>query len=231
MPAALLVPLLPLLTVLIVLIGSAHSRRARARVAAWPMGAAFCAAIATLYIVATQGPISVRFYDSGSLASIAFPIGFHYRPAERGDDGLDLGGRHHHLTLFRRVPVSGPRHETRFLSLIGFTTFVLLCMVSSAQSRDAVRVLAAPELLCFIVGSQSCAMRPRWKAPLERLRFCASAMWHFSAGIVLAHSSYGTLEFHALFAKQLTRRSSLSPLPGWEMSGATAVTLLMFIGA
>jgi NADH-quinone oxidoreductase subunit L len=73
--ALLLVPLLPLLAALIVVIGSARSRHARARLAAWPIGAAFCAAIATLYVVATQGSVTIRFYDPASLVSIAFPIG------------------------------------------------------------------------------------------------------------------------------------------------------------
>ncbi|MDP1588798.1 MAG: proton-conducting transporter membrane subunit, partial [Prosthecobacter sp.] len=52
----------------------------------------------------------------------------------------------------------------------------------------------------------------------------------FLAGIVLAHALYGTLEFPALFAKAAESSVTLSPLPGWEISGATAVTLLLFIG-
>ncbi|HSN05220.1 MAG TPA: NADH-quinone oxidoreductase subunit L, partial [Nitrospira sp.] len=61
MSFALLVPLLPLLTAFMVAVGSDESRRARTQLAAFPIGAAFCGAIATLYIVATQGPISIRF--------------------------------------------------------------------------------------------------------------------------------------------------------------------------
>ncbi|MEK7300545.1 MAG: NADH-quinone oxidoreductase subunit L, partial [Nitrospirota bacterium] len=60
--AVILVPLLPLLTALIVAVGDDASRRARTQLAAFPIGAAFCGAIATLYVVATQGPISIRFY-------------------------------------------------------------------------------------------------------------------------------------------------------------------------
>ena len=77
MPFVILVPLLPLLAALIVVIGSDCSRHARARVAAWPIGAAFCVAVATLYFVATQGTIAIRFYDPASLASIAVPVGFY----------------------------------------------------------------------------------------------------------------------------------------------------------
>jgi NADH-quinone oxidoreductase subunit L len=64
MSAVLLVPLLPLITALIVGLGSEATRHARAKIAAWPIGAAFCGAIATLYVVATEGPIALRLYES-----------------------------------------------------------------------------------------------------------------------------------------------------------------------
>ena len=53
----------------------------------------------------------------------------------------------------------------------------------------------------------------------------------FLAGIVLAHQLYGTLEFQELFARAAETPITLSLWPGMEMSGATAVTLLFFIGA
>jgi NADH-quinone oxidoreductase subunit L len=52
----------------------------------------------------------------------------------------------------------------------------------------------------------------------------------FLSGIVLAYSLYGTLEFQPLFVKAAETPVTLSPLPGWELNGATAVTLLLFIG-
>jgi hypothetical protein len=54
MSAALLVPLLPLLTTLIVVAGQGAAVRHRVKIAVWPLGAAFCGAVATLYVVATQ---------------------------------------------------------------------------------------------------------------------------------------------------------------------------------
>ena len=54
MSAVLLVPLLPLIAALIVGVGREITRHARAKIAAWPIGAAFCGAIATLYVVATE---------------------------------------------------------------------------------------------------------------------------------------------------------------------------------
>jgi len=42
MSAVLLVPLLPLLTALFLVVGGDHVSRARAKIAAWPIAAAFC---------------------------------------------------------------------------------------------------------------------------------------------------------------------------------------------
>ena len=52
----------------------------------------------------------------------------------------------------------------------------------------------------------------------------------FLAGIVLAHSLYGTIEFHELFARAAETSLTVSPFPGVEIGGPTAVTLLLFIG-
>ena len=53
----------------------------------------------------------------------------------------------------------------------------------------------------------------------------------FLAGIVLAHQLYGTLEFQALFAKAAESPVHALALAGHRDGGATAVTLLLFIGA
>ena len=52
----------------------------------------------------------------------------------------------------------------------------------------------------------------------------------FLAGIILCYSLYGTIEFEALFASAARSTPTLSLLPGVEMNGATAVTLLLFVG-
>ena len=77
MYAAILVPLLPLLASLIVLVGDEGSRNLRAKIAACPIGTAFLGAIATLWLVATEGPITIRFYDPASLAPLTFPMGLY----------------------------------------------------------------------------------------------------------------------------------------------------------
>ncbi|HEX5550325.1 MAG TPA: NADH-quinone oxidoreductase subunit L, partial [Nitrospira sp.] len=77
MTFTLLVPLLLLAAAALVLIGSNSSRHARARMGAYPVGAACLGAVATLYQVTTEGAVSLRFYDLSSVGSFAIPIGFY----------------------------------------------------------------------------------------------------------------------------------------------------------
>jgi NADH-quinone oxidoreductase subunit L len=52
----------------------------------------------------------------------------------------------------------------------------------------------------------------------------------FLAGVVVAYSLYGTLEFPDLFAAARTSTATLPLWPGMDMDGATAVTLLLLVG-
>ncbi|MGA6827474.1 NADH-quinone oxidoreductase subunit L [Nitrospira sp. NS4] len=228
MSFALLVPLLPLLTAFMVAVGNDESRRARTQLAAFPIGAAFCGAIATLYIVATQGPISIRFYDPASMVSLTFPIGFY----------IDR------LSAVMMVLISGvgtviyaysvgymyqDPHEPRYLSLIGIGTFVLLCMVSSANLMMLFLFWQLLSYLLYLLAhnhGHAATLHGAFRT-FTVLRVGDVA---FLAGVVLAHTLYGTLEFRELFTRAAETPVTLSPLPGWEISGPTAVTLLLFIG-
>jgi len=74
---ALAVPLLLLLASCLVVIGPDRTLYTRTKLAAYPVGTAFVCAIAILWFVATEGPITIRIYDLGSIASLAFPIGLY----------------------------------------------------------------------------------------------------------------------------------------------------------
>ena len=228
MSAVLLVPLLPLIAALVVIVGSDSTRHARARMAAWPIGATFCGAIATLYIVATQGPITLRLYDPASAVSFAVPLGLYVDRLSAVMMVLISGVGTIIYTYSLGYMYQDP-HERRYLALIGLTTFVLLCMVSSA---NLMMLFVFWQLLSYLlyllahnhVHAETLAGAFR-TFTLLRLGDVA-----FLAGIVLAHQLYGTLEFPDLFAKATEATITMSPLPGWEIDGATAVTLLLFIG-
>jgi len=224
----LIVPLLPLLAALIVLAGTDNTRYQRSKIATLPIGAAFCGAIAALYVVATQGPITIRFYDPSSLASIAFPIGFHIDRLSAVMMVLISGVSTIIYTYSVGYMYQDP-HEPRYLALIGFTTFVLLCMVSSS---NLMMLFIFWQLLSYLlyVLAHNHAHAATLDGAFRTFTLLRVGDVAFLSGIVLAHSLYGTLEFQALFAKAAGTSIMLSPLFGWEISGPTAVTLLLFIG-
>ncbi|MGQ0695555.1 MAG: NADH-quinone oxidoreductase subunit 5 family protein [Nitrospiraceae bacterium] len=226
--AVLLVPLLPLVAALIVVVGDHSTRHDRARIAAWPIGAAFCGAIATLDIVATQGPITLRLYDPASATLFTVPVGLYVDRLSAVMMVLISGVGTIIYTYSVGYMYQDP-HERRYLALIGFTTFVLLCMVSSA---NLVMLFVFWQFLSYLLyllahnHVHAATLAGAFRTfTLLRLGDIA-----FLAGLVLAHQLYGTLEFPALFTKATAASVTLSPLPGWEIDGATAVTLLLFIG-
>ena len=228
MSAVLLVPLLPLVAALMVVVGGEVSKRTRATLAAYPIGATFFGAVATLYVVAVQGPIEVRFYDPSSIASLAFPIGFYVdRLAAVMMVLISAVGTIIYTYSIRYMHQEA--HETRYLALIGFTTFVLLCMVSSS---NLMMLFLCWQLLSYLL--YLLIHNHRHAATLESafrtftiLRIGDVA---FLAGVVLAYAIYGTLEFPDLFARAAVSTATLSLLPGIEIGGATAVTLLLLVG-
>ncbi len=226
--AVLLVPLLPLIAALIVVVGSDSTRRVRARMAALPIGAAFCGAIATLYLVATQGPITLRLYDPASALSFAVPLGLYVDRLSAVMMVLISGVGTIIYTYSLGYMYQDP-HERRYLALIGFTTFVLLCMVSSA---NLVMLFVFWQVLTYMLYllAHNHAHAATLAGAFRTFTLLRLGDVAFLAGIVLAHQLYGTLEFPDLFAKATEATVTLSSLPGWEIDGATAVTLLLFIG-
>ena len=229
MTLVLFVPLLLLVAAGIVLIGSDASRHVRARMAAYPIGAAFIGAVATLYQVATDGPLAVRFYDLSSVASFAIPIGLYV-------DRLSAVM----MTLITGVSVIiytysvgymyQDRHARRYLAMICLTDFVLICMVSSSNLMMLFLFWQVLSYLLYVLAhnhSHAGTLAGAFKT-FSLLRVADTA---FLAGIALAYQLYGTLEFHELFVRAAEMPVALSLWPEFEISGATAVTLLFFIGA
>jgi len=225
----LLVPAFLLVAAAIVLIGSDSSRHARARMAAYPIGAAFVGAVAALYQVATSGPVSVRFYDLASVASFAIPIGFYV-------DRLSAVM----MTLITSVSVIiynysigymyQDRHARRYLAMLCLTDFVLICMVSSANLMMLFLFWQVLSYLLYVLAHNH-AHAGTLAGAFKTFTLLRVADTAFLAGIALAYHLYGTLDFQELFAKAADQPIVLSLWPGMEMSAATAVTLLFFIGA
>ncbi|TAJ09659.1 MAG: NADH-quinone oxidoreductase subunit L [Nitrospirae bacterium] len=229
MAPVMLVPLLPLVAAFVLLIGGSESRDRRAKLGVLPLLAAFVGAVVTLALVSSGGPVSLRFYDLGPAASLALPLGFYI-------DRLSAVM----MVLISLVGAIIYRYSTgymyqdrfyiRYLALIACTTFVLLCMVSSA---NLVMLFVFWQLLSYLLyllahnHSHAATLEGAFRT-FTLLRVGDVA---FLAGIVLAHQLYGTIEFQELFVRAAATPVTLSPLPGVEIGGTTAVTLLLFIGA
>ncbi len=229
MSYVMLVPLLPLLAAFLVVVGGPGSRDRRARFGVLPLVAAFVGAVATLVLVSSRGPISLRFYEPGSAAALALPLGVYVDRLSAVMMALiSLVG----AIIYRYSTgyMYQDRFYARYLGLIAFTTFVLLCMVSSA---NLVMLFVFWQLLSYLLyllahnHSHAATLEGAFKT-FTLLRVGDVA---FLAGIVLAHTLYGTIEFQELFARAAAAPVTLSPLPGLEIGGATAVALLIFVGA
>jgi NADH-quinone oxidoreductase subunit L len=229
MSLVILIPLLPLLATIIVLIGESETQQERARLGVLPLGAAFVGSLMTLGMVASEGAVTVRFYDPSSIANLALPLGFHIdRLSAVMMVLISAVG-----TIIYRYSVNymyQDRAYRRYLALTGFTTFVLLCMVSSI---NLVMLFVFWQLLSYLLAllAHNLSHAPTLEGAFRTFTFLRVGDVAFLAGVILAHSLYGTIEFHELFVRAAAAPVTLSPLPGFEMSGATAVTLLLFIGA
>jgi NADH-quinone oxidoreductase subunit L len=224
-----LVPFLPLLAALIVLVGDEGSRHQRAKIAAYPIGAAFLGAIVTLWLVATHGPIIIRFYDPASLSMLAFPMGFYIDRLSAVMMVLISGVGTIIYTYSIGYMYQDP-NDRRYLALIAFTTSVLLCMVSSANLMMLFLFWQILSYMLYLLAHNH-AHAATLDGAFRTFTLLRVGDVAFLSGIVLAYQLYGTLEFQPLFAKAAELPITLTPLPGIEIGGTTAVTLLLFIGA
>jgi NADH-quinone oxidoreductase subunit L len=136
------------------------------------------------------------------------------------------------IHLFSTHYMQQERGYARFHSLLALTTFVLLGMVTSA---DILMLFVFWQLLSWLVSflsynySHPATVRGAFRT-FTMLRFGDVA---FLFGIVLAHGVYGTLDSRELFVRAAAAKTtySLWPGSGLEVDVATAITMLIFIGA
>ena len=120
--------------------------------------------------------------------------------------------------------------QPRYQALLAFTIATLLVMVSS---RDLILLFLAWQLLSWLL----CLLAYNYThMPTARSSFRTFIMLRlgdiaFLAGIVLAFRLFGTVEFTQLFERAVSTPVTLRPFGLFEINGATAVTLLIFIGA
>jgi len=229
MSAVLLVPLLPLLTTLVVVAGSEGAVRNRLKFGVWPIGAAFGGAIATLYVVATQGPISIRFYDPTLAALVPVPLGFYVDRLSAVMMVL-ISAIGTIIYAYSIDYMHQEPHERRYFALLGVTVSVLLCMVSSANLMMLFLFWQMLSFLLYLLIHNH-THAATLNSAFRTFTLLRTGDVAFLAGTALAYALYGTLEFPELFSAAVQSTAMITLFPGVEFSGATAVTLLLLVGA
>ncbi|MGE3151406.1 MAG: NADH-quinone oxidoreductase subunit L [Nitrospiraceae bacterium] len=222
------VPLLPLVSAILIALSDRGQEEQHVRLGALPIVAACLGSVTALALVSSQGPVSVRLYDSVALDGIALPLGFFIdRLSAVMMTLISLVSTI--IYLYSSRYMYQDRHYRRYMSLIAFATFVLLCMVSSANLLMLFVFWQILSWLLFLLAHNH--------AHVATLDGACKTFWFlrvgdvaFLVGIVLAYSLYETVEFQELFARAASTPITLSFWPGVEVGGATAVTLLILIG-
>ncbi len=120
--------------------------------------------------------------------------------------------------------------QSRYQALLALTISTLLVMVSS---RDLVLLFLVWQLLSWLL----CHLAYNYAhLPTARSSFRTFIMLRlgdivFLAGIVLAYQLWGTVEFSELFKQAAENPVTLQLFGLVDLSGATVVTLLIFVGA
>jgi NADH-quinone oxidoreductase subunit L len=125
------------------------------------------------------------------------------------------------------------RGRARFHSLIALVVFVLLCMVSSSNLLMLFLFWQLLSWLLYLLA-YNYVHHPTAQGSFRTFVVFRLGDVGFLAGIVLAFGLYGTLDLHEMFiraAADTTTFSLLWPGSGIGIRGATAVALLIFIGA
>lgn len=225
----LIVPCLLLTAAGILMIGGETPRFTRVKAAAYPIGLAFLGAIGALALVTSQGPITVQFHDPASVPSFIIPIGFYIDRLSAVMMTL-ITGVSTIIYCYSTTYMYQDRHACRYLTLICLTDFVLICMVSSGNLMMLFLFWQILSYLLYLLAHNH--IHPATLAgAFKTFTLLRVADTAFLAGIVLTYQLYGTLEFHELFARAAATPMTLSILPGMDVSAATAVTFLLFIGA
>src|SRR5436309_7313994 len=231
MSYVILVPLLPLLAAIVIGVAGSVLRERSIRIAAPAVVSAFAGAVAALVLVTLNGPISVQFYEPSTAGLSVLPLGFYIDRLSAVMMVL-ITGVSTIIYLYSMRYMQQERGYARFHALLALTTFVLLCMVSSA---NILMLFIFWQLLSWLLYllSYHYSHPPTIEGAFKTYVVMRVGDVAFLSGIVLAYRLYGTLEFQPLFARaaEVPSTFSLWPGSGFEISAVTAITLLIFIGA
>ena len=192
---------------------------------------AFVVSLQTLHEVVTHGPVSIPLSLFTSPSNGLFDFGLYIDRLAVVMMVL-ITGIGAVIYLFSIRYMQQERGYTRFLALLSLTVFALVCMISSA---NILMLFIFWQLLSWLLCllAYNYAHPPTVRGTFRIFVMLRAGDVAFLSGIVLAYGLYGTLDFQELFARaaEVQTTFSLWPGGGLKIGGATAVTLLIFIGA
>ena len=224
----LLIPLAPLVAAALTALSGRDVSDGRYKMGWWMFVAGFIASLPVLWQVAQSAdPIRIVLF--------AWP----WKVLPAVELSIDR------LAAIMMVVISGIgallyRYSTRYLqqdaglpmyqTMLALAVSSLLFMVSSA---DLVTLFISWQLLSWLLSllSHNYSHVPTAQASFRTFIMLRAGDIAFLAGIVLAYHLYGTVQFAPLFQRAAADPMQLALLGGLKMSGATAVALLIFIGA
>ncbi len=228
MSVLVIVPLLPMVTALLIAFSDRGQLAQNVRLGTVPIVGALVGAVVTLLAVSSEGPIRIRLYDPSLAGGFALPLGFYIdRLSAVMMTLITLVG-----TIIYVYSISylyQDPHYRRYLGLIAFATCVLLCMVSSANLLMLFVFWQILSWLLFLLAHNH-SHQATLDGACKTFTLLRVGDVAFLAGIALAYSLYGTIEFQELFARAADQPATVTIWPGFDMDGATAVTLLIFFG-
>lgn len=232
LPIWILVPLLPLVAgVLIGLLGT-RLREQSYKIGVPAVAGAFAVSIWALVLAGRhEEPISPLLWSLPLPESPWFQFGLQLDRLSAVMMVL-ITGVSLTIHLYSRNYMQGDRGYARFYALLGLITGVLLFLVTSANLFLLFVCWQMVSWLLYLLLIHNYSYGPAVKSAMKTWIVLRLGDAAFLAGVVLAYHTYGTLQFSELFerAAQLAAAVSLWP-QGPEIDAATAVALLLFIGA
>ncbi|MEX0828831.1 MAG: proton-conducting transporter membrane subunit [Nitrospirales bacterium] len=229
---AVLVPLLPLLSSLIIGLFGKQLGEKSYKVGVPALVMAFLGALWMLYAVSVGGPVRIAFQPLFSETTDWLHFGLFIDRLSAVMMVL-ITGVSVIIHLFSINYLQGERGYARFYVLLGLMTFVILCLVASANLFMLFVCWQLVSWVLYLLLAYNYTHPPAVNSAFKTLIVHRVGDVAFLAGILLTYHLFGTLEFSELFARAAESPSLIPLWPGGQpmVSGVTVITLLLFVGA
>ena len=229
---AILVPLLPLVSGIILGAFGKSLRETSSKVGVSALALAFFCSLWVLYAASVDGPIRIMLpsFRSGTDGWFQFGL-FIDRLAAVMMVLITSVSTVIHVYSVRYL--EGDPGYTRFYSLLGFMTFVILSLVSSPNLLMLFVFWQLLSWALYLILAFNHSHVPAYQNAFKTFAVHRIGDVSFLCGIFLTYKYFGTLEFDELFQRASEQSHVISLLPGnlLEVSAVSAITFLIFIGA